>query len=146
MDSFTWWMMLLVACAFLELSSPGMFFFLSFSIGAAIAAIFSLFSANPATEFSVFLVASAGAFFVVKRYVKSISKDTMYTTNVYALRGKKAQVVEEIMPLEKGWVNVDGQLWAAVSAHNEGIEKGSIVMVINSAGSHLVVKKIDSTP
>ena len=146
MDSFTWWMILLIGCGLFELSSPGMFFFLSFSIGAAAAAIFSLFAHNPVSEFILFLVVSAGAFFLLKRYVKSISKDTMYTTNVYALRGRKALVIEAIVPLEKGWISVDGQIWAALSVHEEVIEKGSVVVVVNSAGSHLVVKKIDTTP
>ncbi len=145
MDSFTWWMILVVGCGLLELSSPGMFFFLSFSIGAGAAAVFSLFAHNPVNEFIFFLVASVGAFFFLKWYVKSISKDTMYTTNVYALRGRKALVIESIVPLEKGWVSVDGQVWSALSTHEETIEKGSVVVVVNSAGSHLVVKKIDST-
>ena len=144
MDSLTWWIILLIGCGILELSSPGMFFFFSFSIGAAAAAIFALaFTSNPTTEFMVFLGVSLVAFFLLKRYIKSISKDTMYSTNVYALRGKKAIVVEPIIPFKKGWVSIDGQLWSALSIHEEIIEKGTLVEVVNSAGSHVVVRKTD---
>lgn len=136
-------MILLVGCALLEMGSPGMFFFLSFSLGAGIAALFSLYANNPTAEFIMFLCASVVSFLLLKRYVKSISKDTFYTTNVYALRGKKAIVTETISSVKRGWVTIDGQIWAASADDESTIEKGSLVLVVNSAGSHLIVKKLD---
>ncbi|MBA3751330.1 NfeD family protein [Candidatus Dependentiae bacterium] len=144
MESFTWWIVLLVGCTILELSSPGMFFFLSFSCGALAAAFYSFFYDNTTVEFSIFLVVTALSFFALRRYERS-SKDTLYETNVYALHGRKGTVLEKISPLEKGWVTIEGQIWAAFPANQESIEKGSIILVVNSEGSHLVVKKIGDT-
>ena len=141
MNSLTWWLILFVVSVLLELSSPGLFFFVSFSLGAAAAAGVSLLDLGMGIEFTVFLLVSAISFVLLRQYVKGLSKDTLHKTNVYALLGKKGIITEQVSLFKKGWVKIDGELWAAAPLHEEIIEVGAQVEVVSSSGSHLIVKK-----
>ncbi len=143
MTNLAWWIILLVVCILLELSSPGFFFFLSFSLGAIAAAVLAYFEVGSQIEFAVFLIVSMLAFIFLTRYVKAVLKENAgHKTNVYAYQGKKAVVTETVSSCQRGWVKVDGELWSAAPINEELIEKGAIVEVVNSAGSHLIVRKI----
>ncbi len=143
MNSITWWFILFIISVLLELSSPGLFFFISFSVGALAAAVTAWSELGPIAEFAVFAVVSACSFVLLKRYVKSISQDTLHTTNVYSLLGKRGIVTESLSDYKKGWIKVEGELWAALPSEEGTIQEGALVKVISSAGSHLVVKKIE---
>ena len=143
MTSLTWWFILLISCIALELSSPGLFFFLSFSLGAAAAALLSYFDTGMGLEFALFIAVSALSFLLLTRYVKQSSKDTLHSTNVYALTGKKGIVLETVSDCKKGWVKIEGETWAAAPLAAGIIEKGAFVEVVSTAGSHLIVKKIE---
>ncbi len=141
MTSLTWWFILFIVSILLELSSPGFFFFLSLASGAVVASAVSLTSAGLTAEFVSFILTSLIACYVLMRYVRSTSKDTLHSSNVYGLVGKQGVVTETIAPCHKGWVKVEGELWAALSK-DETIHAGMVVVVLSTAGSHVIVKKI----
>ena len=95
-----------------------------------------------AYQLLLFALGTVVSFVFLTFVVKRISKDTLHKSNVYALQGKKAVVTETITNCKRGWVDVEGELWSAVALHDETIEKGEMVEVVSSAGSHLKVKKI----
>lgn len=140
MSSLTWWFILFVVSVLFELSSPG-FFFLALACGAAGAGLLSLVPVGLSVQFAFFMVVSVAAFFLLMRYVRATSKDTLHSSNVYALVGKQGVVTETIAPCHKGWVKIDGELWAALSKE-ETIQAGMVVVVLSTAGSHVIVKKI----
>lgn len=143
MTSLAWWGLFFGLCLLLELSSPGYFFFLSFSIGALAAAGVAWYDLALALQGGVFIGVSTLAFLLLRRYVARIEQKNAVKTNVYALQGKKGVVIDEISPLTRGWIKVEGELWAAMPCDESIIEKGAIVKVTGSAGSHLTVKKLD---
>ena len=141
MTSLTWWILVFIATVLAELSSPGLFFFISISGGALAAALVSWFDISLMAEYLIFIAVSVGLFFFLRRYVAKM-KDTLHATNVYALLGKKGIVVEELSEYKKGWVRLDGELWAAVPSKGERIEVGASIEVVSAAGSHVVVRKL----
>lgn len=143
MNTITWWFLLFFMSVILELSSPGLFFFLSFSCGAVAAMLVATTTLGPIVEFCTFAVISALSFVLLTRFVKRISKDTLHKTNVYALLGKRGIVMEPLADSKKGWIKVEGELWSALP-HEGSIEKGAVVEVVSAQGSHLVVKKVEN--
>lgn len=144
MSMILWWALFFGLCLVLELSSPGYFFFLSFSAGALVAAITAWYEVALPLQSVLFLSVSAGTFFLLRSYVARIEQKSQIKTNVYALHGKKGVVLADISLLSKGWIKVDGETWAALPYDDAPIEKGSIVKVVGSAGSHLTVKKLEN--
>jgi membrane protein implicated in regulation of membrane protease activity len=60
-------------------------------------------------------------------------------TNVDSLIGKNAVVTKKIVPLEDGFVKVDGEIWLAYG--DEVFGEGDIVKVESVSGTKLKVKK-----
>jgi inner membrane protein len=143
MTDLAWWGLFFGLCIVLELSSPGYFFFLSFATGALAAATVAWFDVPVMVEAGVFVVVSLAAFFFLRRVAARVAQEGTVKTNVYALEGKKGVVIDLITPLERGWIKVDGEMWAAAPCDDHPLEKGSIVVVVSVAGSHLRVKKVD---
>ncbi len=137
------WLMLFVVSVLFELTSPGLFFFLALSGGALAAALISFTGIGLWGECIVFACLAAVSFFLLMRYVKTTSKNTLHQTNVYALTGKKGIVTESISDCKRGWVKIEGELWSAAPVHAGIIEEGAVVEVVSSMGSHVVVKKIE---
>jgi len=144
MTMLAWWGIVIIFCMALELSSPGYFFFLSFSVGGLAAGLMAWFELAPVLQGGTFVLVSAITFVLLKNYVQRIERISPLKTNVYALQGKRGIIVEEITHVEKGWVKVEGELWSAVSSDDMPIEKGAVVKVVGNAGSHLTVKKLDN--
>jgi membrane protein implicated in regulation of membrane protease activity len=141
MSMLIWWVLLFGLCLLIELSSPGYFFFLSFSLGACGAAGAAWYDTTLFVQGCLFLVIAAASFLFLRRYVMKIEHKGAVRTNVYALQGKKGVVTQEVGPLSRGWVRVEGELWAALPSDSSILSKGTVIQVVGSAGSHLTVKK-----
>jgi membrane protein implicated in regulation of membrane protease activity len=63
----------------------------------------------------------------------------MRKTNVEALIGKRAVVLEEVAPLKYGRVKVGGEDWAAVPEGDSVIPPGTIVVIKGHEGVKLIV-------
>lgn len=144
MNTIVLWSLLCGLFLIFELSSPGLFFFLSFAVGALAAAGVSWSGLAPVAEVVTFLGVSAVSCMVLRWYAGRITKEEI-ATNVYALKGKKGVVLAKITPLERGWVKIEGETWAAAPVENCTFEKGTIVEVESISGAHVKVRK-SSTP
>ena len=141
MDSIWWWGLLCAFSLFLELSSPGYFFFLSFSLGSFAAISAQLLGATLEVQVVLFCVSVGISLLCLKLYTSRLARKPILQTNVYALRGKRGVVVAPLSSLIKGWIKVEGELWAAFSSSEDTLPEGTIVEVVTSAGTHLSVKE-----
>ena len=141
-----WWGLFFGLFIILELSSPGYFFFLSFAVGSLAAALVSLVSSSLTVQLFACCVVALTAFFFLRRFAAQVALTGTVQTNVYALPGKKGIVIDTITPLHRGWIKIDGEIWAAAPLENVSIEKDAIVEVVSIVGSHLRVKQIAHHP
>lgn len=142
--AFIIWSIICGICIIFELTSPGFFFFLSFAFGSVAAAITSLLQLELSTQLIAFLLATFFSFLLLKYWVKTSSGPLLYKTNVEALVGKKAIVLQDITSAKKGLVKIDGETWSARSVDNSWIQIGSMVEVVATHGSHVIVKKTEN--
>ena len=140
MTTLVLWSLLCGLCIIVELGSPGLFFFLSFALGALVAAGVSLMGLSSLVEVVVFLGVSVLSFFVLRWYAKHTGKENVQT-NIYALKGKKGVVLAQITPLKRGWVKIEGETWAAAPVDNCSYDKGEIVQIVSVSGAHVKVRK-----
>lgn len=137
---------LIVAFLFLiaELSSPGFFFFFSFFIGALITAASVLFISSNVTQLFIFLGGTAGAFLLLQLWIKmrGARPSKKHDTNIDALKGKRAIVVQDITPNKPGYVSISGVMWLARSKNNNHIEEGQLVEIVDVQGAHVLVEEV----
>lgn len=136
------WLILAFLFLICEIGHPGLFFFLSFGIGALVAGFSTLVTESIVIQSLLFLVCSIIAVFVLITCFKKRMRQGYHTTNVQALVGKNGLVIKSIYPEQAGQVKVGGEIWSARSINNEKIEKEAVVEVIIIRGVHLFVRKI----
>jgi membrane protein implicated in regulation of membrane protease activity len=136
------WSVLAVFLVGLELIFPGLFFFLSLALGAFSAACAALLGLDISLQALIGTLITGISFVALRYWVRSRGKDTLHKTNVYALQGKQGLVVEPISRYQRGWITLQGELWAAHAECEDTISKGETVEVISVKGAHLIVKKI----
>ncbi len=143
-DTIFFWLVIALLFLISELGHPGLFFFLSFSFGALISALISVWYDSWIIQSTAFLVGAIISFFVLKRWVRvKMRKDRRdHLTNVYALQGKKGTVIESILPDKPGYVQINGERWTARSVHTAIIEQGVQVIVIDVRGAHVIVEEV----
>ena len=117
------WAIIAIVCLILELSS-GDFFIICFSIGAVFA-IFSLLS--------VLFVRP-----VALRYLHK--NDPNKPSNADALLGRTGKVTEPISAGKSGYVQIDGDMWKAVS--QQDIAVGETVRVIGRESTIITVETL----
>lgn len=137
------WASAFVIFILLELSSPGMFYFLSLAFGAASSSIAQMLDVTLVNQFIIFAVTTIISFMILSYWVKKDKKDTLHESNIYALVGKHGIVIETLSFENKGWVKINGELWGAYATDNVTYEPNTHVIVITTSGSHLKVKKIE---
>lgn len=136
------WLMVCVACIILEiLPPPTHFFFVCMAFGALGASITALFSTLVWLPWVVFAVTSVALIPLMIPLAKFLFTPTPHPSNVDALIGQKAVVLEAIEPAKAGRVKVGGAEWRAVSEMGS-IEKNSWVMVDKVEGTSLHVRRI----
>lgn len=138
------WIFLGIWFLLFELGTPGLFYFLSFSIAAFITAIATFFITTIIYQVLFFLLATVFAFLLLHVvFLPLLQSDKKnYKSNVEALIGKQGYVVMSIGKYHSGQVKMNGEVWSARSEKNEVIEKNREVMVIAVKGVHLIVKKV----
>ena len=140
------WLIIALSFLVLEMTSPGLFLFLSFTFGACAGAVASWleysFNAQLISTLIVTFVSFLLLTFVLRR-TKYLDATHGYKSNIYALQGKRGLVVKAIMPGVPGQVKIAGELWAARCQQNHEIKMGSWVEVIRVQGAHVVVEKVE---
>ena len=133
------WLVISLIFLFVELSTPGLFFFITFAIGCVIAAVAAFSGYSFVIQCLALLVGFLVSFFFIKKFLgKRESKRV--PTNVNALAGKKGIVLKTIQPNIGGLVKVGGEIWSAVSFDETAIDIDQKIEVVLVKGNRLVVK------
>ena len=138
------WIIAAVIFFVAEIFVPG-FFLACLGVGCVASALVSTIISAEWFQLLVFSISTLAAFFTIRpmvfRYLYGRSRDVK--TNVDALPGRKARVVETINPLEgTGRVKIEGEEWKAVSVDEAEIEKGEQVVVEKVEGAKVYIRKI----
>ena len=133
------WMIAAGVLLVLEIVSPGTFFFICLAIGAVGAGIVSLITMNLWIQVIVFTIISVASMYFVRPFAKKYFNQTVKKSNVDALIGKTAVVVEQIEPLRSGMIKIDGDLWRAECDNT--VASGEQVEITAIDGTKLMVKK-----
>ena len=112
-----------------------------FAAGALVSLILSLLKVGPLIQVAVFLIVSLVLLATTRKIFVNKLKTGSQKTNVDALVGEEAVVIEEITPHNTGLVKVKGQNWTAVACDKDAaIPKDSTVKVKAIEGVKLIVK------
>lgn len=136
------WLILLIIFIVLELISLGLTT-IWFAGGALVAYIANVAGLNDIIQIVLFLAVSLLLLFFTRPFAqKFINKGTV-KTNVEAVAGKTAKVVEEINNLNStGKAVIEGEEWMARSINdNEVFNVGELVTVSEIKGVKIIVKK-----
>lgn len=135
------WAVVSIVCLILELSS-GDFFIICFSIGAVFALISAVLGLSIYWQVFIFaLFTLLSVLFVRPVALRYLHKnDPNKLSNADALMGRTGRVTEEIKAGASGYVQIDGDLWKAVS--NSDIAVGTTVRVIGRESTILTVEQL----
>ena len=136
------WAVVAVICLILELTA-GDFFIICFAIGAVGAAIDAgLFGNGIYTQLFVFVVITLLSLFYVRPFAKRYlhKGEDKRISNADALLGPQGRVVETIVAGGYGRVQIDGDIWKAVTLGDADIPEGSNVTVIDRESTIITVK------
>jgi len=140
--SFFFWLVTAGLLLMVELGHPGLFYFLSFSLGAFGAAGMALAGCSFVLQMGFLLIASTIACVMLRTWV-SREQQHNYRSNVYALQDREGVVATTIPQGGFGQVSVDGELWRAQSYDGAILEKAVRVRVLEVRGTRVIVKKIE---
>ena len=138
------WAVVAVVCLILELSS-GDFFIICFSIGAVFAVIGAATGLSIYWQIIIFALFAIVSIFTVRpvalRYLHK--NDPNRVSNADALLGRTGRVTEAIKLGANGYVQIDGDLWKAVSpAANAEIPVGTTVRVVGRESTIITVETL----
>lgn len=136
------WFFTALSFFFLELTSPGLLFCLAFSCGALLAcALAFIWEDDLLLQTVSFLLGTLIAYIVLYVWIK---QDTHhgYKSNSDALIGKQGILIAAISPGNPGSVKIGGEIWMALSVHNQPVASQTPVQVVSIKGVHLIVSPI----
>ena len=135
------WAVVAIVCLILELSS-GDFFIICFSIGAVFALISAVLGLSIYWQVFIFaLFTLLSVLFVRPVALRYLHKnDPNKLSNADALMGRTGRVTEEIKAGASGYVQIDGDLWKAVSKSD--IAVGTTIRVIGRESTILTVEQL----
>ena len=137
------WGIIAILCLILELSS-GDFFIICFSIGAVFAIISAVCGLSVYWQIFIFAVFSLLSVLFVRpvalRYLHK--NDPNRASNADALLGRTGRVTESIPVGGNGYVQIDGDLWKAVSPSATLIPVGTSVRVVGRESTIITVEML----
>lgn len=125
------WIVIAGVCFIGEMLTSG-FFLLWFGVGASVAAVLNYLDFDPLTQFIVFILVSLVLLAVSRPFAQRITKEPPRKAVSDRLVGKKGVVMEDISPDKGGVVNIEGDIWRAISP------------VEIKKDTKIVVKKVES--
>ena len=112
-----------------------------FAAGALISLVLALLKVPVTAQVIIFLVVSVVLLATTRKVFVNKLKTGSEKTNVDALVGEEAVVLEDITPHDTGLVKVKGQNWTAIASDKDAtILKGETVKVKAIEGVKLIVK------
>ena len=135
------WAVVSIICLILELSS-GDFFIICFSIGAVFAIIAAALGLGIYWQLFIFAVFSLLSVLFVRpvalRYLHK--NEPNKPSNADALLGRTGKVTEAITAGGNGYVQIDGDMWRAVSTTD--IAMGETVRVVDRQSTVVTVERL----
>ena len=134
------WLVLLVAFILIEIATVGLLT-IWFAGGAAVAFVAALLGANVIVQAVLFFIVSVLLLVFTRPFAARYINRGHVSTNVEAIPGKTAVVIEEISNLNgTGRVRLDGNEWMArTEEEDQVIEKEELVHVLRVSGAKLIV-------
>lgn len=143
--AFYFWIGAALLLFILELCITSGFYLLCFSVGAVVAAVFALTGMGAVADILVFVAFSVLAFLFLRPVVmKKMDERSRHRpkTNVQALIGRKAVVVEAIPDSGIGRVKIDGDVWQAHTEDYSPLPVGATAQVLSIDSIVLTVKPL----
>ena len=137
------WAVVAVICLIMELTA-GDFFIICFSIGAFFAAIVAALGDGIYLQLVAFAVFTLISLFWVRPFAKRYlhkGEDTR-VSNADALMGRQGRVVETVKADGFGRVQIDGDIWKAVTNEAQDINSGTNVRVVGRESTIITVETI----
>ena len=137
------WAVVAVVCLILELMA-GDFFIICFSIGAVFAAVVAACGLGFYSQLVTFAVFTLISLFWVRPFAKRYLRkgEDNRVSNADALLGRQGRVVETVEADGFGRVQIDGDVWKAVTKESADIPEGSNVRVIDRKSTIITVETI----
>lgn len=137
------WAVLAVVCLILELTA-GDFFILCFSIGAASACLTDALGGGITLQLVVFAISTLACLFFVRPFAQRFlhKGEPNRPSNADALIGRKGRVVETVKASTFGRVQIDGDIWKAVTNEANDIAEGTTVCVVSRESTIITVETI----
>ena len=134
------WAVVAVICLILELTA-GDFFIICFSIGAFFAAIAAALGMGIYVQLLTFAVFTLISLFWVRPFAQRYlhKGEDNRVSNAEALLGRQGRVVETIKADGFGRVQIDGDIWKAVTNEQDDIPKGTNVRVVGRESTIITV-------
>lgn len=139
MNEYVVWIVTAVVLFLLEILTPGVFFFACLGMGALAAAAVSALGGSFTVAWVVFFAVSIASIYLVRPFARRYFGGLKKKSNVDAVVGRDAPLIEKVTPDSLGLVKIDGEFWKVSS--QETLEVGQRVEVVAVEGTHLVVKK-----
>ena len=137
------WAVIAVVCLILELMA-GDFFIICFSIGAVFAALVAAVGGGIYLQLLTFAVFSFISLFWVRPFAKRYlhKGEDPRVSNADALMGRQGRVIEAVEADGFGRVQIDGDIWKAVTNEQQDIPAGSNVRVVGRESTIITVETI----
>ena len=141
------WAVIAVVCLILELTA-GDFFIICFSIGAVFAAITAAVGGGIYLQLVMFAVFTLISLFWVRPFAQRYlhKGEDNRVSNADALLGRQGRVVETVKADGFGRVQIDGDIWKAVTNETLDIPEGSNVRVIGRESTVITVEAVNCKP
>lgn len=133
------WLIAALLLLILEAGTPGLFFFISLAAGAVCAAPCAFLNFSFFTQAIVWGISSLASLIILRAFVKK-KHEQVIKTNIDALIGQEATVINTIEPHHVGNVKVKGEHWPAIAQQGVILHQGTIVTVVDVQGNKLVVR------
>lgn len=138
---FELWIILAIIFLIGELMTGG-FYLLSIGIGAIAAAILNYLQYSITSQIIAFILITLIFVFISRPLYGKLNQNTVdKKSNTERLIGLKAKATEDIDSHKIGSIEVNGEIWKAIS--DEMIAEGEEVEIIGIEGVKLKVKKLD---
>ena len=133
-----------VICLILEMTA-GDFFIICFSIGAVFAAITALVGGNIYWQLLLFAVFTLISLFWVRPFAQRYlhKGEDNRVSNADALMGRQGRVVESVKADGFGRVQIDGDIWKAVTNEPQDIPAGKNVRVVGRESTIITVETLN---
>ena len=146
-DGWQWfWLAAAVFLVIGEVTTPGMFFALSFAIGAVISCALAFAGVEPAIQWLAFVVVSLVSLAILVPLGRRLSGgDQAAAVGATRFSGRRAVVLQEIPagPHATGLVRMEREEWRAESIDGSAVAAGETVAVVRVDGTRLIVGPVE---